>query len=169
MLATGANGAFTVSWSAVSGASSYQLQESTNGGGWADLYNGAATSIGVSGRAPATYGYRAVACNVAGCGPYSGTASTVVSYIPAVPTGLTGWKEPDETAQPPVTNWRVDWNATAGASYYEVQMKVGTGTTNPLYSGANTFVTGPGIGTRQFWVRACNTSGCSAWSSPLTL
>ena len=146
-----------------------QLQESTNGGAWNGLYNGAATSLGVSSRAPATYGYRAVACNVAGCGPYSGTASTVVSYVPAVPTGLSGWKEQVEGSQPPVTNWRMDWNATAGATYYDVQMKVGTGATAMLYSGANTFVTGTGVGTRQFWVRACNSLGCSAWSSPVTI
>lgn len=167
--ASNGTGNYTVSWSAVGGATSYQLQESTNGSGWNGLYNGAATSLGIGGRAPATYGYRAVACNAAGCGPNSGTANTVVSYIPAVPTGLTGWKARDEQAQPPVTNWRVDWNASTGSTYYEVQMKVGTGATNPLYSGANTFVTGTGIGTRQFWVRACNGTGCSAWSSPVTL
>ncbi|WP_165967334.1 RHS repeat protein [Luteimonas aestuarii] len=162
-------GSYTISWSSVSGAASYQLQEQVSGGGWSTIHNGAATSIGVTGRVPTTYGYRAVACNVAGCGPYSVTATTVVSYVPAVPTGLTGWKERDEQSQPAVTYWRVDWNASAGASYYDVEMKVGTGARSPLSSGPNTFVTGTGIGTRQYWVRACNSSGCSAWSNPYTL
>lgn len=158
-----------VSWSGVGGATSYQVQEQANGGGWSTIYSGAATSIGVTGRAIGTYGYRALACNAAGCGPYSGTANTVVSYVPSVPTGLSGWKEINGSTQPPTTNWRVDWNASAGATYYDVEMKVGSGARSPLSSGSTTFVTGTGGFTRQFWVRACNAVGCSAWSSPYTL
>lgn len=167
--ASNGTGSYTVSWSGVGGATSYQLQEQVSGGGWSTLYDGAAASVGIAGRAPATYGYRAIACNAAGCGPYSGTANTVVSYVPAVPTGLSGWKERDENSQPAVTYWYVAWNASTGATYYDVEMKVGTGARSPLYSGPNAFVSGTGIGTRQYWVRACNAVGCSAWSSPYTL
>lgn len=71
--------------------------------------------------------------------------------------------------QPPVTYWQVDWTASTGANRYEVDMKVGTGARNAIYNGPNTYVAGTGIGTRQFWVRACSTAGCSAWSSPVTL
>lgn len=167
--ATNGTGSYTVSWSGVSGATSYQVQEQVGGGGWSTIYNGAANSVGLSGRGLATYGYRANACNAAGCGPYSGTSNTVVSYVPATPTGLSGWKEVNGSTQPPVTNWRVDWSASAGSSYYEVEMKVGAGARTPLSSVATTFVTGTGGFTRQFWVRACNAVGCSAWSSPYTL
>ncbi len=167
--ASSGTGSYTVSWGSVGGAASYQLQESVNGGGWSGLYNGAATSLAVSGRTSATYGYRAVACNSVGCGPYSGTASTVVSYIPAVPTGLGGSKYQDTEVQPPVTYWQVNWNASTGASYYQVQMQVGTGAITQYYSGPLTSTDGTGMGTRKFWVRACSTAGCSAWSSPVTL
>jgi hypothetical protein len=166
---TNGTGSYTVSWTGVPSATSYQLQEQANGGGWTTVYNGAALSMNLTGRNPATYGYRAVACNVAGCGPYSSTATTTVAYVPATPTGLSGWKERLEHTQPPITQWQVDWNPSTGASYYDIEMKVGTGARAPLTSTPNTFVTGTGVGTRQYWVRACNSSGCSAWSSPYTL
>ena len=101
-----------------------------------------------------------MACNAAGCGPWSGTANTVVSYIPATPTGLGGMKNTDTEVQPPVTYWQVQWNASVGATRYEVDMKVGTGTRSQVYDGPNTFVSGTGLGTRQFWVRACSSAGC---------
>ncbi|TXH12199.1 MAG: RHS repeat protein [Gammaproteobacteria bacterium] len=167
--ASNATDSYTISWSGVGGATSYQVQEQVNGGGWTALYSGAATSIGVTGRASATYGYRAMACNAAGCGPWSGTANTVVSYIPATPTGLGGMKNTDTEVQPPVTYWQVQWNASVGATRYGVDMKVGTGTRSQIYNGPNTVVSGTGLGTRQFWVRACSSAGCSAWAGPFTL
>lgn len=167
--ATNGTGSYTVSWSGVGGATSYQLQEQVGGGAWTALYDGGAVSVGVTGRASATYGYRAIACNAAGCGPWSSTSNTVVSYVPATPTGLGGMKNTDTEVQPPVTYWQVQWNASVGATRYEVDMKVGTGTRSQVYNGPNTFVTGTGMATRQFWVRACSSAGCSAWSAPFTL
>ena len=167
--ASNGTGSYTVSWGGVGGATSYLVQEQVSGGAWSTIYDGAATSIGVTGRASATYGYRAIACNAAGCGPWSGTANTVVSYIPATPTGLGGMKNTDTEVQPPITYWQVQWNASTGATYYELDMKVGTGTRALAYSGPNTIVPGTGMATRQFWVRACSSAGCSTWSAPFTL
>ena len=46
--ASNGTGSYTVTWSGVGGATSYQVQEQVNGGGWTALYNGAATSVGVT-------------------------------------------------------------------------------------------------------------------------
>jgi hypothetical protein len=57
------NGAFTVSWGAVSTSTSYRLEQQKNGGAWGQIYSGTALSKAVSGLTNGTYGYRARACN----------------------------------------------------------------------------------------------------------
>lgn len=162
-------GSYTVSWTAVGGAASYRLEESINNAAWNAVYSGGATSASLTGRSPATYGYRVVACNAGGCGPYSATASTTVTAIPPTPTGLTGWTDVDSSVRPPYIDWYVSWNASSGATYYDLQMQNGTSTPGIVYTGAATNWTTGGRGTRTFWVRACSPSGCSAWSAPLAL
>src|SRR5690606_20458651 len=66
-------GSFTVSWGAVSGATSYRLEEQVNGGAWSEIQNNSATSKAISGKGNGSYGYRARACNSAGCSSYSAT------------------------------------------------------------------------------------------------
>ena len=85
---TNATGSYTVSWTGVSGATSYTLQEQVNGGGWSTVQAGGNTSWGASGRGTATYGYHVQACNAGGCGPWSGISNTVVT-IP-VPIAIDG-------------------------------------------------------------------------------
>jgi YD repeat-containing protein len=63
-------GSYSVSWTAVSGATSYQLDESSNGGAtWAAVTGVSGTSKAFTGKSTATeFRYRARACNAAGCG-----------------------------------------------------------------------------------------------------
>lgn len=77
-----ASGNYTVSWSAVSTATSYTLEEQVNGGGWTVVQTGSATSRAIVGKINGGYGYRVQACNAGGCGPWSGV-STVQVVIPA--------------------------------------------------------------------------------------
>jgi len=162
-------GSHTVSWTAVANANSYQLAEQVNGGSWTAVYTGAATSVGLTGRAPATYGYRAIACNAGGCaGTYSAVVNTVVSAIPPTPTGFVGSSEVAPDIRPPLVTWYLDWNASPGATYYEVQQQIGTNPTSIAYSGTNLGWITTGRGARQFWVRACNPAGCSAWAGPIS-
>jgi hypothetical protein len=79
---------YTVSWSGVSTASSYTLQEQVNGGGWTTVQANGSTSWTSSGHGNGTYGYQAQACNSSGCGPWSGVASTV-DIVPA-PIAMNG-------------------------------------------------------------------------------
>jgi YD repeat-containing protein len=71
-----ATGSYTVTWNAVSGATSYRLEESANGGAWVQVHDAAATSLALSSKSTAIpYAYRGRACNAAGCSAYSGAAS----------------------------------------------------------------------------------------------
>ncbi|WP_346948518.1 hypothetical protein [Dyella sp.] len=156
-------GSYTVSWSAVSGATSYNLQEQLNGGGWTQVQASGASSWGASGRGNGTWGYRVQGCNAGGCGPWSATANTVVTLIPPTPTGLT--LSTSGAVNKPVVH--VSWNASAGATVYNVEETHPQDGVFILYSGPNTN-TGSQItadGSVKFRVQACNSSGCSAWSS----
>lgn len=64
-------GAFTVSWTGVSGAQTYTLQEKVNGGSWTTVQSTSATSWNTTGRAAGTYAYQVAACISLGCGPWS--------------------------------------------------------------------------------------------------
>ncbi|WP_368565103.1 RHS repeat-associated core domain-containing protein [Pseudoxanthomonas sp. UTMC 1351] len=154
---TGSNtGAYVVSWTAVSAATSYQLEERVNGGAWAQIHNAAATSKVVSGKAPGTYEYRVRACNAAGCGNYS-AIKAITLVTPAIPAGL--YLEQTSSA------CGVGWGASTGASSYELR---GSGTT--IYSGPNTGFSQTSPRTCLAWyaVRACNGVGCSGWSAPVS-
>lgn len=157
-------GSYNVSWTAVGGATGYQLEENVNGGAWGAIYNGGATAIGLTGRAPATYGYRVVACNGGGCGPYSATASTTVTAVPEMPANLTGSTELIDGTRPPRFDISVYWSSSPGATYYELQRDGGV-----IYSGPNTSWYGVGTTGKSYSIRACNASGCSAWKGPMVL
>ncbi|HEY9132887.1 MAG TPA: hypothetical protein VIM98_14135 [Dyella sp.] len=157
-------GSYTVSWSGVSGATTYLLQEQTNGGAWGTVQNTSALSWPTSGRGNGTYGYRVQACNTGGCGPFSGAGSIVVSLVPVAPTGA---HVEDYFPSSKLEGNKAVWNAVSGATYYEAKRN-DTGAS--VYSGAaTTFVIGtatiPNVPLYyQFSVRACNAVGCSAWA-----
>jgi YD repeat-containing protein len=165
--ATSYTGAYTVSWTAVAKATRYTLQRSINGGAWSTIYTGAGLSFGVTGQGQGSYGYRVQGCNTVGCGGWSPTKTTVVQFIPAVPATLTGYTEVDTEIRPPLITYYIDWSASSGATYYELQQNWVSSTI--VYSGPNTGFIIDGRGTRSYLVRACNPAGCSAWKGPLTL
>lgn len=156
---TSNSGAYTISWTGVAGATSYNLIESVNGGGWTGVQNNGATSWSTSGRGDGTYVYQVQACNGGGCGPYSGQAVVTVSLAPPVPSGVQTIKT---TAGSNTYRFLGVWGAVAGATRYEVQSSAGivySGTTNSytLQSGTVSYLMG------SYWVRSCNASACSAW------
>jgi len=166
------NGSYTVSWGGVSTATSYTLQEQVNGGSWSTVQASGATSWSTSGRANGTYGYHVQACNVGGCGPWSGVSSVSVLNPPPTPTGLTATDYlVYETDVRPPQRYELDasWSAATGAASYNVQ--------NCLQSGVCTTQTTatPSISwpattsaSASLSVQACNASGCSAWSAAIT-
>lgn len=156
------NGAWTVNWTGVTGASSYPLYERVNGGGWTLVQNNAAGSWNTAGRGDGTYSYYVVACNAGGCGPNSAVVTVTVTNIPAPPNNVRdvgGFSGSRET----VTMY---WDASPGATSYEVYCNQ-TGQTWYVAAPKTSQLveTGP-IGELPLYsykVRACNAVGCSAW------
>ena len=163
---TSSTGSYTVSWTTVSGATSYQLDESLNGGAWTQIHNAAAISKAVSGRDNGTYSYRVKACDAQGCGPLSATKSVVVTLTtaPAPPT-LTLPNPNNQTG-----SFLVSWGAVTSASSYRVEESTNGGAWTQIYNGADTGLprTKPD-GTYSYRVRSCNSVGCSSYSASRTV
>lgn len=157
--ATNSSGAWTVSWSSVPTAASYQLDERVAGGAWANVYDGSAVSKAVSGKASGTYEYRAKACNASGCGGYSTSVSTAVTRPPGAAPVLT---VPSSSANGAFT---VSWTAVGATTEYRLE-EVVSGAWSQIQSGAGTSlgISGRGSGSYSFRVRACNGGGCSGYS-----
>jgi YD repeat-containing protein len=167
--ATSTTGSYTVSWGAVTAATSYTLQEQVGGGAWATIQSSSALSKAISGKGNGTYGYRVQACNAGGCGAWSGVGSIIVTLIPSTPDG------PYMSLIGPFNKpiFDASWGAVTGATSYTLQENKPRSTVyTTLYSGANTSydaLLGTGTGPMYFRVEACNAVGCSSWSSNVLL
>ena len=165
-------GSYTVSWTGVSGATSYTLQGQVNGGSWSVVQSNGSTSWGASDKGSGTYGYRVQACNAGGCGPWSGTGNVSVLRVPATPTGLSAtlYVTSDPDLRPPTRySLAASWPAVAGASSYTFKncQQSGTcGTTTTSATSIPAFLVGGA--TVSASLQACNASGCSAWSAAVT-
>jgi YD repeat-containing protein len=154
-------GTYDVQWTAITAASHYELQQQANGGAWQAAYSGSSLSLGRSGMASGTYGYRVRACNPSACGSWSGTASVTVELAPAsapslsVPgTALNG-------------NYTVSWTGVSGATSYQLEQNTNGGAWTSAYSGAagsQSYASVPAA-TYGYRIRACNPAGCSGWSA----
>ena len=160
--ATSSTGSYTLSWGAVTGATSYTLQEQVNGGAWTTIQSGSATSEALSGKGNGSYGYQVQACNAGGCGPWSGTGTITVTLIPATPDAptlsITG------PSNKPVVH--ASWAAVSGATSYTVEETDPDSTVSNFYVGPNTTASALILqtGAVKFRTQACNAVGCSAWS-----
>ncbi|MDW2981379.1 MAG: hypothetical protein WBG81_09410 [Rhodanobacter sp.] len=164
--ASSASGSYTVSWSGIAGPVSYTLQEQVNGGAWTTVQTNALTSWSTSSRGNGSYGYRVQACNAGGCGPWSSTGTTTVLLPPAAPVSITV----PATSSGSIA---VSWAASATATSYTLQQRLGTGSWGTVYTGAATSSTRTvtASGSYTYQVQACNTGGCSAYkvSSAVTV
>jgi len=88
---TDTDGSYTVSWSSVSGATSYTLEEDTSSSFSSPsvVHSGAGTSKDVSGKIDGTYYYRVKACNAESCSGWSNVEDIEVS----IPHEEEGWKK----------------------------------------------------------------------------
>lgn len=170
--ATSTNGSYAMSWGAVSAATSYTLQEQVNGGGWTTVQANGSTGWGASGKGNGTYGYHVQACNAGGCGPWSGTGNVSVLLVPATPTGLSAtlYATYDRMMRPPTRySLAASWPAVTTASSYSFKNCQQSGvcgtTTTTTTSIPEFYVGGPTV---SVTLQACNASGCSAWSAPVT-
>lgn len=165
---TNTTGSYSIAWQAVPNASTYRLEESANNGVWSLTYNAAGLSHAVAGKITGSYRYRLSACNSAGCGAYSGIATTQVTIVPQMPANLWVERWIDESSSPNKIVNDVSWSASSGATYYDLQGQFGTNPASIVYSGAGLTWQRFGGGTHTYWVRACNSAGCSNWKGPVS-
>ncbi|WP_240220542.1 RHS repeat-associated core domain-containing protein [Rheinheimera hassiensis] len=158
------NGTYSVSWDAVTGASSYHLEEQINTGGWLEVQNSADRSKAYTGKADGTYAYRVRACIGGNCSGYSATATVQVTYPPASAPGITS--NISQTTYSYTGNLSVAWNAVATATRYELEQLIGSTWTNKVRANqTSASLLNYELGSYSFRVRACNAGGCSGWSA----
>jgi predicted phage tail protein len=150
-----------VSWTSVGTATSYELQERTNGGSWGTIQNTSSTSRAISGKGNGVYDYQVRACNVGGCGAYSTIQGVTVLLPPSSAPTLTA---PSSTT---VDNYTVSWTTVAAASSYELQERFNGGSWSTIQNTSSTSraISGKPNGTYGYQVRACNSSGCGSYSA----
>lgn len=162
-------GNVTVSWSAVSGATYYNVQRRNNSGSWSTAATGiSGTSTSLSGFSSGSWDFRIQACNAYSwsCSAYGVDGSQVTwRSIPGVP----GAANPSTTND--TDNVTVSWSGVAGATYYNVQRRLNSGswqTAATSVSGTSTTLTsGFSDGLWTFRVQACNgySWACSSYGA----
>jgi hypothetical protein len=158
-------GSYAVSWSAVSAATSYALEESTNGGGWTQIQNTSALSAAIGGKGDGSYSYRVNACNAGGCGPMSSTIGTSVTLPPSTPTNLTARYRVIVMPSYIKHTFTFTWASSAGATSYELQTSGGGVIYRGAAPGYQYEATGGPNTNITYRVRACGSGGCSEWSA----
>lgn len=142
----------TISWAAVSGATSYAYQV-----GAGSVTSTTSTSVTIQGLALGTTAFKVRSANITGASSYA--AAAIVYAIPATAPGM-----PTLNATYPTTTGSViiTWAPVAGAASYDYQLGSGS-----VLSTTSTSVTLTGLsaGTTAFKVRATNGVGSSSYRS----
>ena len=157
-----------VTWTASSGATSYRVERSSNGGtSWATAGDSSGTSFNDTGLTPDTaYQYRVIATSAGGDSPPSATATaTTLVAPPNAPLGVSATAiastEIDVawTASDGATGYRIERSANGGASW----TPAGTTATAPFHDTGLSPAT-----TYSYRVIATNAGGDSAPSATAT-
>jgi hypothetical protein len=161
-----------VAWTASADATTYQVFRHTSntssaaseltGNHPASPYNDTSAVAGT------TYYYWVKACNSAGCSGFSTSDSGYRASEVSKPSPPTDISASDGTYTDKV---QVSWTASADASYYQVfrntsndSSSAGALTGSHLSSPYNDTSAGAGT-TYYYWVKACNSAGCSGFSA----
>jgi YD repeat-containing protein len=164
--ASSATGSYAVSWTGISGAASYNLQQRINSGSWTTVQASAATSWSAAGEASGSYAYQVQACNAVGCGPWSATGTTTVT-LPPIP-GVPALTVPANNG---TGSYTVSWGSVSGASSYNLQQQVngGSWTTAASLAATSWAASGKASGSYGYRIQSCNAGGCSGWSATATV
>ena len=167
LTATAGSGQVGLSWSASTGATSYNLQRSTTSGGpYTTLASPTTTSYTDTGLTNGTtYYYVVAAVNTGGQSANSSQVSaTPQSAVPAAPTNLTATAGNGQVG--------LTWSASTGATSYNLQRSTTSGGPyTTIASPTTTSYTDTGVtnGTTYYYVGAAvNTAGQSANSSQVS-
>ena len=161
LTASGGASKITLNWNASTGATSYNVLRSTSTGTETQYATSATNSFtDNSVSTGTTYFYVVQAVNSAGTSGNSNEASAAPLSPPAAPTNL--------VANGGQGNVGLNWNASTGATSYNILRSTTTGTeTQYATSGTNSFTdTGVVAGTTYFYVvQAVNAAGASGNSN----
>ncbi|MEC4740621.1 FG-GAP-like repeat-containing protein, partial [Shewanella sp. E94] len=154
-----ADGAYSINWTAVSGATGYQLEQKVGSGGWSSIYTGTSVSKSISGQTNNTYQYRVKAKYGSVSGGYRTSSVVTVLLPPPVPSSIS---IPTST----VTNgsFTISWSATSTATSYTLAERINGGNWSyTTVSGVSKSYSGRGNASYQYAIRGCNTSACGGW------
>ena len=155
-------GSYVLSWGVSSGiVSRYSLYEDG-----VESYTSAAQTLStnVAGRRDGIYRYKAQACNSAGCSGFTPDLVVTVLLPPGRPAGI---NVPPESGP----SYAVVWDVGLGTvDHYDLDEAPDEGTwaTTSVTGTSKSFVNRV-YGTYSYRVRACNASGCSTYTAPLSV
>lgn len=154
-----ANGSLSLSWTAMPGASTYNLREALNGGAWTTVSSSSVTGWGGGGRVTGTYAYQVQAC-ASGCTSWSPSYVVTVLLPPPAPSSISA----SAPIAGPVT---IAWPSSSTATSYmlDYQLNGGAYVAIGVTPGLGWTVNPPQSGTYNYRVRACNASGCSGYAT----
>lgn len=163
----GNSDAYTLTWSAPTGAVQYTLQEANNSAfsNASTRYVGSATSYSVTGQRAGTWYYRVLASNSVGDSAWSSSQSTTVDPLPLSAPNLAPIDNSDGDG-----SYSVSWSSVVSATYYVLEESRSPYFDAPslAYSGTMTthVVTDQAGGTWHYRVRAFGDAGglSSPWS-----
>lgn len=159
------NGSFTLTVSATAQASTYRIEQQLNGGAWTETNRISGTQLNITGQTAGNYGYRAFACNDAGCSAASAMASIVVTLPPTAPPTIS---LPGSIYSSTVS---MSWTAVPAAVTYQLTEGLnGSGLAlvqDDPATGAARGGRSPGVW--SYAVRGCNIAGCGEWSATASI
>jgi len=168
VVATAGNAQVGLTWSASSGATSYNVYRSTTTGTETSIATGVTsasyTNTGLTNGTK--YFYKVAAVNTGGTSALSAEVSAIPAAptVPATPTGLAATAGNAQVA--------LSWSTSSGATSYNVYRSTTTGTETSIATGVTTASytnTGLTNGTKYFYkVAAVNAAGTSALSGEVS-
>ncbi|MDB6017825.1 MAG: Fibronectin type domain protein [Pedosphaera sp.] len=161
LAAVGTNGAVNLSWSAATGAASYNVKRSTSSGTEVTVANVAGNSYSDSAVVNGTqYFYKVSSTNSAGESADSSEVSATPDVPPATPTGLSATAGNSQVS--------LSWTAAAGAASYNIKRSTTTGAEVTIASaGSNNYIDTSAVKFTQYFytVSAVSAYGESSDSS----
>jgi hypothetical protein len=162
--ASSESGSFNLTWSSVTGASVYSLDEQGDSG-WPVIQSSPSTEHVVSGKPSGSYAYRVRGCNAAGCGPTS-DIRTVTVTISTAPTSAPTLAGPPSSVD---GNYSLSWTAIEHATEYRLAESTDGINREIAIDGTGYAVTNQPDGVWSYQIRACNAAGCGPASAVLSV